>query len=108
MPLNISPDKTDFNERGDGLFALPFVEQIRSSLEQPARSNREAAYIAVRHCLPELIMQLRAALDLGVDVDRIIARYPALPNLNAAVTYMRENPTAGAVRWVYQKQWTWA
>jgi uncharacterized protein with gpF-like domain len=76
MPLNLSPDKTAFNARGDGVFMLPFEEQIaffRQKLNLPTEhyddilaAAHDRAFMVAGAAKADLLTDLRGAVDKAI------------------------------------------
>lgn len=79
MPLNINPETIGFNERGDGLFALPFQEQIaffkgKAGLLLPSehfddvlKAAHDRAFMAAGAAKADLLADLCRAVQKTID-----------------------------------------
>jgi hypothetical protein len=76
MPLRLNPNKIGFNARGDGLFQLPFAEQIdffRQNLNLPTehyddiiKQAHDRAFVVAGATKADLLNDLRKAVDRSI------------------------------------------
>ena len=66
--------------------------------------TNESAFFAVRHQHPELVRQMRLALDVGANIDHLLQDNQIAQQ---AYQHMQADPSAGVVKWDGMR-YTWA
>jgi hypothetical protein len=69
----------------------------------------QSALRDLQHYCPEVVRNLRLALNVGVTAQRLkrLCKGERAEYLRAAIDYMAANPKAGVVRWLPGEEYDW-